>query len=129
MGEDAGLTKLQNKYGHDAQTNETLLINNGDHKAIVLIADSVGSHCELGLFSWLYTKKLESGFDKNVVSFFVIVDQQYKDHKSYFNEGPIKMLDNAGGKVLFCDFSTFDMNKILEPLKLIRVTTLQPNSG
>ena len=129
MGEDAGLEKLREEYGLDAQTNEIHLLRNQDNKAIVLIADSVGSHCELGLFSWLYAQNCKLGLDRNIVSFFVIADQQYMNDESYFNQGPIAMLKEADGKVLFCDFSTFDMDDILKPLNRKRVAALSSRSS
>ena len=51
LGEDDGLEDLRSKYGHYAHENELQFIQ-GQCNAVVLIASSPGSLCELGLFSY-----------------------------------------------------------------------------
>jgi hypothetical protein len=51
LGEDDGLEEARLKVGLNAQDNELEFIRKSCN-AVVLLADSVGSFCELGLFSW-----------------------------------------------------------------------------
>jgi hypothetical protein len=51
LGEDDGLEELRKEFSGMAHENELSFIQQ-ECSAVVLIADSVGSYCELGLFSY-----------------------------------------------------------------------------
>ena len=120
LGEDDGLKGLKKKFKFDAQTNELHFIRNGNCRVIIIIADSVGSQCELGLFNWLFSSPSGDWIDKNKIKFYVIADKQYKKDKSYFIQGPIEALKREGGKVKFCDFNTFNISQLIAELESIR---------
>ena len=52
---------------------------------VLLIASSVGSFCELGLFSHQHVQE-----NARQTDFILILDEKYKDNISYLNEGPAK---------------------------------------
>ncbi|NMY53325.1 hypothetical protein [Pseudomonas sp. WS 5011] len=109
LGEDDGLEELRKKftkgYAHD---NELEFIKN-ECGAIVLVAGSVGSFCELGLFvHWVQNNH---GCD-----LILLVDEQFKDDKSYFNEGPARAADDFG-RTYYVDFGSFDISPILSRLR------------
>lgn len=113
LGEDDGLEELRSKYSGMAHDNELQFIQKQSN-AVLLIASSVGSFCELGLFSHQHVRENSRGTD-----FILVLDEKYKDHASYMNEGPAKAIDNFG-KLVHGDFSDFDIAPILERLKIWR---------
>lgn len=114
LGEDDGLEEARLKFGLNAQDNELEFIK-GHCNAVIIIASSVGSFCELGLFSWHYVHK-DGHIDKELPpAFIVLVDEKYKSHKSYLNEGPISAVD-AFGHVCFVDYDTYDLSDLIKRL-------------
>lgn len=63
--------------------------------AVIIFASSVGSFCELGLFA-----SYESIISKTIV----IVDSKYKDHRSFLNDGLLKIVEQENGRVIFEDY-------------------------
>ena len=129
LGEDDGLVELSKRFHLDAQTNELCFIKSPECRVVILIADSVGSYCELGLFNWHFADDSNEYFDKNKMRFHVIADKKFKRHKSYFNEGPIKTLKAANGNVDFSDFTNFDVDKLIDELKSFRALKIKPYPG
>ncbi len=113
LGEDDGLEKLRADYAGMAHENELQFIQRQSN-AVLLIASSVGSFCELGLFSHQHVRENSRGTD-----FILVLDEKYKGHISYMNEGPAKAIDHFG-KLVHGDFSDFDITPILERLKIWR---------
>lgn len=116
LGEDDGLEDVRlsftDGYAHD---NELEFIRR-ECGAIVLVAGSVGSFCELGLFvHWLARE------ESRTCDLILIADEGYKNDKSYFNEGPARAADDFG-KTLFVDFSSADISPILRRLRGRRST-------
>lgn len=117
LGEDEGLEDPRLEVGRDAQDNELTFITKFCN-AVVIVAGSVGSFCELGLFSWHFahpdgTMKME-GPEKDLV---LLVEERFKQDKSYFNEGPAKIV-SAFGETNFVDFENFDMAPLVERFSL-----------
>lgn len=113
LGEDDGLEDTRLDLGINAQDNELEFIRYCN--AIIVIADSVGAFCELGLFSWHYVH--EQGVINNAYTdFILLVDQQYETDKSYLNEGPFNAVWGFGLAV-FVDFSEYAADKIISRLK------------
>lgn len=110
LGEDDGLEKLREMFGHYAHENELQFIQ-GQCNAVVLIASSPGSLCELGLFSY---KKVHS--EENKTDFILIVADKYKGKRSYINEGPVTAIEDFG-KVYYGNLSSFDISPIIKRLK------------
>lgn len=111
LGEDDGLENLRKEFrGVYAHENELAFIKK-ECGAIVLIADSVGSYCELGLFA-----HEQSHEDTNRRDFILIVDRKFKGKSSYLNEGPAKAIDHFG-VVFYEDLTTFDCSKVVERLQ------------
>lgn len=118
LGEDDGLQEARINVGLNAQDNELEFIRTKCN-AIVLLADSVGSFCELGLFSWHFVHK-EGRITKDLTpTFVVLVDREYEADKSYLNEGPVGSL-NGFGDIHFIDYASFDTTTILKKLKNVR---------
>ncbi len=108
LGEDDGLEEIRNTYSSYAHENELLFVEK-HCLATVLIASSVGSFCELGLFSYKKVHTLKSDF-------ILIISEQYKGNKSYLNEGPAAAIEDYG-KVYYGDLQNFDYSEILQRLK------------
>ena len=103
LGEDAGLEDVRLHLGVNAQDNELEFIRKHCN-AVIVIADSVGSFCELGLFSWHFVH--DNGVIQNSTDFILLVDQRYRNEKSYLNEGPFNAV--AGfGQALFANLGEY----------------------
>lgn len=126
LGEDDGLKELKKRFGSNAQQNELNLVKAPECRIVILIADSVGSYCELGLFNWLFADNDDKYFDRNKITFYVIADKTYENDESYFNEGPIETLRLVGGHIKYDDFATFDVDTFVEELKALRGLYLKP---
>jgi len=109
LGEDDGLENIRNDYSGYAHENELQFIR-GHCNAVVLIASSVGSFCELGLFSYSHVHQQNSQID-----FILILDEQYRDVVSYLSEGPAAALEDFG-KVFHADLASFDHGALLKRL-------------
>ena len=79
LGEDDGLENLRIRYAGMAHENELEFINNYSN-SVLLIASSVGSFCELGLFSHHHVRQNARHTD-----FILILDEQYKNDVSYLS--------------------------------------------
>jgi len=111
LGEDDGLEDVRLKdtggYAHD---NELEFIRR-ECGAIVIVANSVGSYCELGLFVHWLTNNQDRTCD-----LILLADANFQADRSYFNEGPARAADHFG-KALYVDFATADITPILTRLK------------
>ena len=115
LGEDEGLESedLQ-QLGINAQDNELEFIRHHCN-AVIVIADSVGAFCELGLFSWHFVHK-KGVIKKDTTDFILLVDQQYRDDKSYLNEGPFNAVVGFG-HAQFVDFDAYTGDEVIARLK------------
>lgn len=126
FGEDDGLKDSRIRMGQNAQDHELEFIHR-ECNAILLLADSAGSLCELGLFSWHFVHgdgviKREDKIDQNTTkTFIVLANQKHKRKLSYFNEGPIKSLKENGGSVYFVDYDQFDTDEIISIMTTQRI--------
>ena len=111
LGEDDGLEELRKEFSGLAHENELSFIQD-ECSAVVLIADSVGSFCELGLFAHQHYTH-----NPRKTDFVLIMDEQYKGVKSYLNEGPASAVDLMGGKVFHGSFEDYDLMPIVQRLK------------
>ena len=124
LGEDDGLENERLDLGLNAQDNELEFVS-GQCDAVVIVAGSVGSFCELGLFAWHFVHE-HGEIDRNVMpTFIVLIQEQYSPQSiapraSYFNEGPINSLDDIGGTPLYVNFDGFDVDIILKKLRRVR---------
>ena len=119
LGEDDGiLNKEITRLGINAQDNELQFIDKSCD-AIVIVAGSPGSFCELGLFSWHFSNDRKKYANKNCV---VLIDASYEKHKSYLNLGPAKAVLSFG-TVEFVDFSTYKPTDVYERLNAQRGVT------
>jgi len=129
LGEDEGLEDNRLKTGINAQDNE-LEFARTKCNAIIIIADSVGSYCELGLFSWHFSH--DDGVLKNDLrtDCIVLIDKKYKKEKSYLNLGPSNSVKHLGGHVEYVDFGKYNLKNIIERLRQRRsVLTLDNRRG
>lgn len=122
LGEDDGLEGLRNKYDGMAHDNELQFIQ-GHSNTVLLIASSVGSFCELGLFSYHHVRD-----NARKTDFILILDEKYKNDVSYLNEGPAKAIDNYG-KLMHGDFTKFDTGPILDRLRTHRYVWFTSTKG
>jgi len=96
-----------------AHENELQFIK-GHSNSVLLIASSVGSFCELGLFSHQHVRDNSRRTD-----FILILDEKYKNNISYLNEGPAKAI-RYFGELVHGDFGKFDTQPVIERLKIRR---------
>jgi hypothetical protein len=123
LGEDDGLEDLQARYGMYAHLNERHFVAN-EASAIVLIAHSVGSYCELGMFADRLAAD-EEGVRKD---FILITDEQFVGATSYFNLGPAKVV--ADHWIVYpTDFDNFELNPLIARLKGRRAILITDRRG
>ena len=123
LGEDDGLEEPRLKHGRVyAHFNENIFVEKYCN-AVVLIADSVGSFCELGLFS--FHKVLSKNTNPD---FILIADKQYEDKPSFFNAGPALAIKDSG-VVYYVDFSDCDIDPIIDRLKRRRALFVLDTRG
>jgi len=109
LGEDDGLELLRKKYMQMAHLNEVKFIEK-ECGAIILIADSVGSYCELGLFSYVQPQY------SHTTDFIVVVDKKYEPAVSYLNEGPARAV-RSHGLVIYTKLDEYEGVEILQRLQ------------
>jgi hypothetical protein len=122
LGEDDGLDNPQlREIGINAQDNEIEFIRRACN-AVIIIADSVGAFCELGLFSWHFVHR-DGVFKKEKkapeVDCIVLLQKKYRSDKSYLNQGPAAAVKGFG-TVEFVNFSVYDGSSVVERLKNCR---------
>ena len=123
LGEDDGLEDLRKQFNGMAHENELQFVKQ-ESGAVVLIADSIGSFCELGLFAYTHYTDNEDKTD-----FILVLDEHFEKDVSYLNEGPKLAVETMGGKVLFGDFSAFDTGPIVDRLKTRRTVWFTHGKG
>ena len=123
LGEDDGLENLRLLYGNFYAHENELAFLTRHCNAIVLIADSLGSYCELGLFAYIHAHDRTKQWD-----FVLVIDQQFKDVASYLNQGPAKAVSDFG-VVYYEDLAAFDSTKILNRLAGRRAVTVFERRG
>jgi hypothetical protein len=124
LGEDDGLEKLRRKYNGLADDNElSFVIQHAG--AVVVVADSAGSFCELGLFSHMcFPARAQTNYLGDLI---LIANRNYQNDDSYFNNGPAMSVETLGGKVFYADFQTFNPQPIIERLNIRRTVSLNRN--
>lgn len=122
LGEDDGLESIRNKYSNYAHENELMFIQKHCN-AVILIASSVGSYCELGLFSYKKVHDRESMTD-----FILIISDEYENAQSYLNEGPAAAIDDFG-KVYYGNLKKFDYSNIIKRLRRRRAVFFTSHRG
>jgi hypothetical protein len=122
LGEDDGLEEVRlniaNSYAHH---NELDFIKK-ECGAIVLVAGSIGSFCELGLFAHEHTQNLHNR------DFVLFVEDKYKADKSYMNEGPAKAIHDHG-LVQYVDFDTASIDGAIARLERRRSVFIRDGRG
>jgi hypothetical protein len=117
LGEDEGLTnEALTSIGINAQDNELEFIPKYCN-AVVIVADSLGAFCELGLFSWHFVHE-DGAFSRNT-DCIVLLNKKYRKDQSYLNLGPGAAVTGFG-KVEFITFSSYDGSPIVARLKARR---------
>lgn len=111
LGEDDGLENVRMSTSKSYAHNNELDFIRQECGAIVIVAGSPGSFCELGLFVHWMERDNNSQCD-----LILLVEERFKDDKSYFNEGPARAADDFG-KTLFVDFSNCNLEPIVNRLK------------
>ncbi|MCQ8184057.1 hypothetical protein NOG11_01525 [Parvularcula sp. BGMRC 0090] len=119
-GEDDGLEESRVHVGMNAQDNELKFIAN-ECRAVVIVASSVGSFAELGLFSWHFAQK-NGIIDSHKCDLICLIDKKYNE-RSYLTEGPAQAVDGHG-RLLFVDFDDFDTEHLVKRLSSRRATAL-----
>ncbi len=114
LGEDDGLEWLRQQYGGLADDNEISFITKYAG-AVVVVANSVGSFCEIGLFSHMcFPQRSKTRYLGDLI---LIADSAHELDASYFNYGPAKSVDTLGGKLFYAQFDSFDTSFVIDRLK------------
>jgi hypothetical protein len=113
LGEDEGLDNPKLKgIGINAQDNEVEFIRHAC-SAVIIIADSVGAFCELGLFSWHFVHN-DGVFNKNM-DCILLLSKKFQNHESYLNQGPAAAVGGFG-KLEFVNFSAYNGQTVIDRL-------------
>jgi hypothetical protein len=128
LGEDEGLANPDiKKLGVNVQDCELLYIR--EHcDAIIIVADSVGSYCELGLFSWHHAHQ-DGLLNAGHKDFILLIDRTYRRRKSYFNLGPATCVNGGKGLIQFVDFKKYKIDKLLKRLTDQRGLAIAASAG
>jgi hypothetical protein len=128
LGEDDGLDNDEiHRLGINAQDNELEFVHS-HCGAVIIVAASAGSFCELALFSWHFVHE-KGVIDNAKTDCIVLIEEKYKSDRSYLNFGPAAAV-SAYGHVEFVDFSAFDPAPLIKRLRLRRgVTTVDNKRG
>lgn len=115
LGEDEGLDNpTLRSIGINPQDNEVEFIRKYCG-AVVIIADSVGAFCELGLFSW-HLVHSEGMFDGNKTHFILLLSEKYQNDVSYLNVGPAAAID-VFGRLEFINFARYNSENVIKRLR------------
>lgn len=115
LGEDEGLDNETIKsIGINPQDNELEFIRKYCG-AVVIVADSVGAFCELGLFSWHFVHK-DGLIDGKRTYCIVLINEKFKNDVSYLNAGPAAAID-VSGRLEFVNFAQYDSREIVRRLR------------
>lgn len=127
LGEDDGLEDVRLAFGVNAQDNELEFIKRSCD-TVIIVAGSVGSFCELGLFTWHYAHRegvLTRAGRKDLI---VLIERKYEKRsgrrKSYLLEGPAKAA-HGFGLVEYIDFQSVDVEKVVARVLERRATFIQ----
>jgi hypothetical protein len=128
LGEDDGLDNSEiHRLGINAQDNELEFIHT-NCGAVIIVAASAGSFCELALFSWHFVHE-HGAIDSAKTDCIVLIEEKYKNDKSYLNSGPAAAV-SAYGRVEYVNFSSYDPAALIERLRLRRgVSTVDNKRG
>lgn len=97
--------------GHDLTLYETGLVEKAH--LVVIIPDSPGSLCELGLFTYP---------DKFCEKMIVFANKNYRKTGSYVSDGPLVNAKNKGARVIRIDYAELDVawNHVFERIQTLR---------
>jgi hypothetical protein len=132
LGEDDGLEEIQKIIqGLNAQDNE-LQFAKRKCDAIVIIAESPGSFCELGLFSWHYVHQngeLQLKTSGTALKdFILVIDKRFEGKNSYINSGPAKAI-SAFGVVHYLNLKHKETDQIIDRLLQRRAARITEKRG
>ena len=114
LGEDDGVQELHKRFGLNAQSREIGYVDKTKHcRAVVIVADSVGAYCELGLFNWLFINGGKDTFSQEQIEFVVILDKKYEGKESYLNHGPLKNLKKRAD-IIHVNFKSYNAKTFVE---------------
>lgn len=114
LGEDDGLEWLRTEFKGLADDNEVTFIKKCAG-AVVVVAGSCGSFCEIGLFSHVCSpQRSDSNYKGDLI---LIADRSHEEDQSYFNCGPAKSVETCSGKLFYTDFDTFDTSLVIKRLE------------
>lgn len=123
LGEDDGLEWLRRKYGGGlADDNEATFVEKYAG-AVVIVAASVGSFCEVGLFSHVCCPARSKNKYKG--DLILIANSAYEHDESYFRYGPAESVNTLGGALFWASFDSFDTKLVVN--RLMRRRTVWVN--
>lgn len=127
LGEDDGLENNRIKVGLNAQDNELEFVSRYCN-AVIIIADSVGAFCELGLFSWHFVHKEGKIGQKDKPVFVVLINDRYAGSRSYFNEGPVRSVLGFG-HVFYINYNNYEIKNVIDMVANHRVIEIMNKKG
>ncbi|TFZ54444.1 hypothetical protein E4V01_25205 [Methylorubrum sp. Q1] len=113
LGEDDGIGDPRIVSTGNSALDEFNFVE-GKCNAVVVVADSIGTYCELGILSW----NLANGprFKKKGIDIIVIVDSKHSTSSAFFRNGAYAIIEGAG-KADFAAFEEYDVNLIVDRLR------------
>lgn len=113
LGEDDGIADPRIASTGNSALDEFNFVE-GKCNAVIVIADSIGTYCELGILSW----NLANGhkFRKKGIDIIVIVDSKHSASSAFFRNGAYAIIEGAG-KADFAAFGEYDVNLIVDRLR------------
>lgn len=112
-GENFGLKNERFGTEENALSTEISFIESGCN-AVIIIADSIGTWCELGLFSWYVSSNKE--IKKKGTDIVVLLDVSNDNGDDFVKLGAFSLAENFG-RASYVDFVNYDSQQIIRRMK------------
>lgn len=113
LGEDDGINDPRISSTGNSAIDEFEFVKNKCN-AVVILADSIGTFCTLGIVSWNLANDHEP--IKEGVDFIVLVNGSHAEKSQFFRRGSYAILEGAG-KAEFISFESYDISPIVDRLR------------
>lgn len=112
-GENIGIDNDRIYITENAISNELDFIDSSCN-AVIIVADSIGTWCEFGLFSWYLSHDKESR--KKGTDIVVLIDVLNSSGNDFVKRGPFSLAENFG-RADYVDFASYDSQLILRRMQ------------
>lgn len=113
LGENAGIKNRQIHKEHNLISNELSFIKT-KCSAVIIVAETMGTMCELGLYSWHLAN--DDAIRANETDFILLMDSSHETKNEFVEKGPFAHIADFG-KAEFIDIKNHHPKSIVDRLK------------